>query len=60
MTHTHTVLGAIDNLIFAAYRYNRQTSPDVEPERWAAVFGDYDVEALEARYQAAQDKETDA
>ena len=54
MTQTHTVYGAVDNLIFAAYRHNREISPDVEPGRWSAVFRDYDVASLEARYQREQ------
>ena len=41
----------IDNLIYAAYRRNREGSPHVEPERWGAAFHGYDVAAMEERYQ---------
>ena len=51
MTQTKTLQGAIDNLAYAAYRHNRELSPNVKPERWSSVFDGYDVPALEARYQ---------
>ena len=48
---TDVLSTAIDNLVFAAYRFNRQNSPHVDPERWVRVFVGYDVPALEERYQ---------
>ena len=41
----------VENLIYAAYRHNRELSPHVEPERWGAAFHGYDVAAMEERYQ---------
>ena len=48
----------INDLIYVAYRYNREKTPDVEPERWSAVFFDYDVPALEERYQRERSQAT--
>lgn len=41
----------ISDLVYAAYRHNRELSPHVEPERWVRVFANDDVPALEERYQ---------
>ena len=49
---TQTVQEAIDDLVYAAYRYQREMSPHIDPKRWSQqVFFDYDVPALEERYQ---------
>ena len=42
----------IDALMYASYRHNRTRRPDVEPERWSAVFDD--AAALEAHYLREQ------
>lgn len=49
MTTTTSVLAVIDALTFASYRFNRDRSPEIAPERWGRIFAG--VEALEARYQ---------
>ena len=41
----------VGDLIYVAYRFNRNRSPDVTPEQWARVFFP-GAAALEARYQA--------
>ena len=47
-----TAVTVIDHLIYAAYRYQREMSPHIDPKRWSQqVFFDYDVPALEERYQ---------
>lgn len=39
----------IDELTYSCYRFNREESPNVTPEQWAAIFRN--VRAMEARYQ---------
>jgi len=39
----------IDELTYRSYRFNRDSSPDVTPEKWGLVFGN--VPEMEARYQ---------
>jgi hypothetical protein len=53
MTTTKQTYGAvIDHLTYCCYRYNRQISPEVSPERWGLLFSNW--EAMEARYQSEQ------
>jgi len=40
----------IDELRYRSYRWNRQLTPDIEPEKWALCYGD--VTEMENRYQA--------
>ena len=44
----------VDKLVYSSYRYNRQYSPEITPERWVRVFGAQAIE-FEARYQAELD-----
>ncbi len=41
--------GLIDELTYSCYKYNRQRSPDITPDRWRCCFSN--VEALEQKYQ---------
>ncbi len=40
----------VDELTYTCYKYNRERSPDITPERWGRIFAD--VELLEQRYQS--------
>lgn len=39
----------VDELTFRSYRAQRQARPDIQPERWWAIYGD--ITALEARFR---------
>ncbi len=39
----------ISEMAYACYKFNRQRSPDVSPERWSKIFSHTDL--LEERYQ---------
>jgi hypothetical protein len=40
-----------DDIIYLNYRFNRDRSPDISPERWKAIYGDK-VNKFEVWYQA--------
>ena len=42
-------MSLIDYLVFASYRHNRRSNPDIPAERWAAIFDN--AAELEAAYQ---------
>ena len=42
----------IEELTYACYVHNRETSPNLLPHAWKAVFPN--VDAMEARYQASK------
>jgi hypothetical protein len=39
------------DLTYSNYKFNRERSPHIPPERWAQVFGSSAWVMLEARYQ---------
>ena len=39
----------VDELTYRNYVFNRQNRPDIQPERWAAIYPD--AENMEKRYQ---------
>lgn len=45
------ILLVIDELTFRSYAHNRRISPEISPERWAAIFGKEQVEAMENQFQ---------
>jgi len=52
MTVTHKVLitDLVNELVYSNYRYNREISPHITPERWEKVYG-APTKELEKRYQ---------
>jgi hypothetical protein len=48
-TTTQEIKGFIDELTYSCYKYNRERSPDITPERWGCVFSN--INLLELRYQ---------
>jgi len=44
---SHT--SAVDFLVYASYKANRNLAPHISPERWEAIFGD--ITELELRFQ---------
>lgn len=54
-TFINTPRGFMDELTYASYRHNRQTSPEIAPEGWRSIFGE-SVTQFEARYQAELNK----
>ncbi len=47
-TTNKEIHGFIDELTYICYKYNRQRSPDISPERWGKIFAN--VNTLEHRY----------
>lgn len=47
-----TVPELIDLLTFNNYKANRVRAPEVTVERWKAIYGIAQTEAMEAKYQA--------
>jgi hypothetical protein len=39
----------VDELTYASYKFNRERSPNIAPERWARIFPE--AVALEKRFQ---------
>lgn len=42
-------MSLIEDIVYTSYKYNRDRSPDIKPEEWAAIF--LNVAAMEKRYQ---------
>lgn len=40
----------VGSLTYSCYRFNRERSPDITPEKWGSIFKD--VEKMEVLYQA--------
>lgn len=39
----------VSESLYICYKYNRQRSPDITPEKWKCVFGN--IEIMEERFQ---------
>ncbi len=46
----------VGELDYICYKYNRERTPEVTPDRWKLIFGNR-VDILEPRYQAEYSKQ---
>lgn len=50
-----TIEQIIKSLSFSNYAANRLRSPEITPERWGKIYGEKQVKAFEAAFQAEQE-----
>ncbi len=54
MDELATPQDVVDYLTYSSYAHQRDTSPNVTPERWASIFGAKAVERMEPIYIASK------
>ena len=47
--NTKTMKEAIDTLTYKNYKANRELRPDIDPNRWAKVYGESAVNLMERK-----------